>query len=372
MRVLQVIDSLATGGAEMLLAKLHALFLEREIECEYYLLRSEDTELERALLSQGARLYCPLKVSVYSPRHIFALRRHLRAHRYDVIHVHLFPAQLWAAMAAAMAGVTGMLVTTEHNTTNRRRRIWFRALDRWMYAHYQRIACISTATLELLAAWAPQVAERMVVCRNGIDVAEFAAAVPLGKEAAFALAAEVPVVLAVGRLEEQKDHATLLRAISALPGVQVAIAGAGPLLEKLRLLAEELGMAQRVHFLGRRADVKRLLKSADIYAQSSRWEGMSLAALEAMASGAPMVVSDLPGTDEVVGDAALRFPPGEHARLAECIRTLLADKALRQRLSRAAQERAKEFSITETRDGYARLYREMAARAGKRSLPHTL
>jgi glycosyltransferase involved in cell wall biosynthesis len=360
MKVLQVIDSLGMGGAEVLVAQLHARFRERGVECEYYLLRSENSELEKELLAQGARIYAPLRASVYSPRHVLALRAHFNASNYDVVHVHLFPAQLWVAIAVKITNSAAEFITTEHNTTNRRRRKWLRALDRFQYAAYQRVVCVSTITLTNLVHWLPEVSGRVVEVPNGIDVDRFTFAEALDKKEAFSIADEnLPVVLAVGRLEDQKDHETLVRAISAIANVHLAIVGTGVLLGKLSQLAETLGISDRVHFLGRRSDVSRLLKTADIYAQPSRWEGLSMAVLEAMASGSVVVASDVPGLAEVVADAGLLFPAGGHEQLARCLTTLLEDPELRLRLSRAARERAKKFSIAKTRDCYEILYREV-------------
>ncbi len=369
MKVLQVIDSLRMGGAETLIARLHAGFRERGIECEYYLLSSENSELEKGLLDKGARIHAPLRASVYSPRHVLALSAQLRTLEYDVVHVHLFPAQLWAAMAARLTGSAARLITTEHSTANRRRSKLFFALDRFMYTPYQRIACISDAARTNLVQWLPEASNKVVEVPNGIDVDEFAAASALDKKTAFSIADENhPVVISVGRLEEVKNHETLMRAISAIPNVHLAIVGTGPLEGRLRQLADTLGVAERVQFLGRRLDVSRLLKTADIYAQPSRWEGFGIAALEAMASGLPVVVSNVPGLAEVVADAGLQFSPGDHEQLATCLKMLLENFGLRQRLSRAARERAKEFSIAKTRDCYEGLYRELVEEAiGRRA-----
>jgi glycosyltransferase involved in cell wall biosynthesis len=370
MKVLQVIDSLGMGGAEVLVAQLHARFRERGIECEYYLLRSENSELEKGLLAQGARIHAPLKAPVYSPGHVMTLRAHLRASSYDVVHVHLFPAQLWAAIAARLTNSAGKLITTEHSTTNRRRRRWIRALDRFQYAAYRRIVCISAATLTDLVQWLPEVSGKVVEVPNGIDVDRFAFASALDKKEAFSIADEnLPVVLAVGRLEDVKDHESLMRAISAIPNVHLAIVGTGILLGKLSQLAETLGISDRLHFLGARSDVSRLLKTADIYAQPSRWEGLSMAVLEALASGSPIVASNVAGLAEVVADAGLLFPAGDHAQLAICLRRLLEDPELRQRLSRAARERAQAFSIVKTRDCYEKLYRKLVESAIVTEMP---
>jgi glycosyltransferase involved in cell wall biosynthesis len=363
MKILQVIDSLALGGAEVLTASLYAGLLKRGLFCEYYLLRSEQTPLERKLADSGARIHAPLRASVYSPRHLRAFRETLRRFKFDVVHVHLFPAQLWAACGAWAARGATPLITTEHNTENRRRTYWLRGIDRWMYGRYRRIASISPATTKQLVAWLPELQSKIADCPNGIDVETFASASGPGKQALFSVTEDTPVILCVGRLEMVKDHETLLRAMSSIPRAVLALAGDGPLRRPLHALAEQLGIGSRVQFLGKRADVPQLLKAADLYVQPSRWEGLSIAVLEAMAAGKPIVVSDAPSLAEQVEDTALLFPVGDAHQLALRISTLLADPHLRQQLACLAQQRARMFGLERTLDCYERLYRDVARKA---------
>jgi len=365
MKVLQVIDSLALGGAEVLVADMHIGFRERGIECEYYLLRSERTPLEEKLTSQDARIYAPLAVSVYSPLHIWSLQKHLRTFEYDLVHVHLFPAQLWAACGARLAQQSVPLVTTEHDTLNRRRVRWFLGIDRWMYGQYQRIASISPATTGSLIEWLPEVKDKVIECPNGINVDAYASAATADKQSLFSLPQSTPVVLCVARLDPKKDHETLLRAVSLVPGVVLVLAGDGQLSEQLHTLAGELGIASRVRFLGKRMDVPRLLKAVDVYVQPSLWEGFGIAALEAMAAGKPVVASNVPGLAEVIGDAGLLFSIGNAGQLAQHISTLLGDANYRQRLGQAAQKRSWMFSLDKTLDCYEKLYREVAGNVGR-------
>jgi glycosyltransferase involved in cell wall biosynthesis len=360
MRVLQVIDSLALGGAEVLVASMHTGLRERGIECEYYLLRSEETPLEQKVASQGARIHAPLAASVYSPRHVWALQKHLRKFKYDVVHVHLFPAQLWAACAARLSCSRAPLVTTEHSTLNRRRASWFHGIDHWMYRQYQVIASISPATTDYLVAWLPEVRDKVVACANGVDVDAFAMAQTPGKQALFSVSESTPVVFCVGRLEPVKDHETLLRAISLIPEALLVLAGDGPLRGQLDALAEELGIASRVRFLGSRMDVPQILKAADLYVQPSRWDGFGIAALEAMAAGKPVIASNVAGLAEVIGSAGLLFPVGDADQLAQRITMLLGDDALRQHLADSAQQRARTFGLNKTLDCYEKLYRDVA------------
>jgi glycosyltransferase involved in cell wall biosynthesis len=358
-RVLQVIDSLCIGGAEVLVANLHSGFHQRGIECEYYLLRGEQTPLVQKLVHQGTKIYAPVAASVYSPRHIWAMQKHLRAFEYDIVHVHLFPAQLWAACGARLAGKITSLVTTEHSTENRRRKRWYSVPDRWMYEQFQRIASISPATTANLVAWLPELKGKVVECPNGIDVETFKSSSTSDKQALFSVPENISVALCVGRFEQIKDHETLLRAVSMIPEIALVLVGDGPLSRELHALADKLGIASRVQFLGKRMDVPQLLKAADLYVQPSRVDGFGIAALEAMAAGKPIVASNVPGLADVVGNAALLFPAGDAGQLAQRITTLLGDADLCQRLAHSAQQRARTFDLEKTLDCYEQLYKDV-------------
>jgi glycosyltransferase involved in cell wall biosynthesis len=372
MRVLQVIDNLRVGGAETLLSDLVSGLVRRGIECDVYLLQSSGSHLEERFRRMAVPMHVPLETSLYSPRHALALKRHLRRSCCDVVHVHLFPAQLWAALAAGSAAGRVPLVTTEHNSYNRRRRRPFRPLDRWMYGRYARIACISAATRDALVAWLPELAGRSVLCPNGINVDAFDQVVAGNREELFAVPAGSPVIISVGRLETQKDHATAIRALAAIPRAHLAIAGSGFMLGELQSAARSAGVTDRVHFLGLRSDIPRLLKSADVYVQSSRWEGFGIAAVEAMAAGLPVIASRVPGLAEVVADAGCLFEPGDARDLAAKLELVLNDAELRARMRQAGRARAGEFSVAATCDAYEALYRDLVERKAGAPLASSL
>ncbi len=361
MKVLQVINNLAPGGAEGVVRNIILGFKPRGIECALYLLQSTDSHLQHSLRAQGVTLYAPLRASIYSPLHVRPLTAHLRTYSYDIVHVHLFPARLWVALAAKAAKASAPLVTTEHSTYNKRRRLIFRAMDRWIYAQYRSIACISGATKEALVQWLPEVVNKTRICPNGIDVDAFANTPPATKSALFSLPETCPVILSVGRMANPKDPETVIRALSLIQEAHLVLVGSGPMQEDLPRLAQKLGLDQRVHFLGRRTDVPQLMKAVDIFVQSSHWEGFGIAALEAMASGLPVVVTRVPGLAELVGEAGLLFEPGNHHQLAGYLKTLLSSSGLRTRLAEAGNSRAAAFSLEKTLDCYETIFREVLA-----------
>ncbi len=156
------------------------------------------------------------------------------------------------------------------------------------------------------------------------------------------------IVLAVGRLAEQKDFASLIDASRQWPDLDpapvLAIAGEGPLAESLaaRAASRAVSPGAAVRFLGSRADVPTLLAAASVFVLPSRWEGQPLILQEALAAGCPIVASRAGGIPDLTGeDAALLVPPGDVDALAAAVRRVLTDEVLAQRLAAAARERAR-------------------------------
>lgn len=363
MKILQVINNLSIAGAEVLVHNLLLGLTGRGIHCELYLLDPATSPLQDSLVRNGITIHAPQPRRVRSPLHVRALSSHFRKHPYDVIHAHLFPTQLWIALAARSAHLRTPRVTTEHSPYNYRRRLLYRPLDRWMYSQYDAIACVTDDTAKSLVAWAPAMAGKVRTCLNGIYVDRFRTAEPLGR-AALGVPENCPIVLSVGRLVHPKDHATTIRALQRVDAAHLVIVGSGPDLAAHQALARSLGVGARVHFLAARSDIPQVMKSADIFVQSSRFEGFGIAALEAMASGIPVIASRVAGLTELVGDAALLFDSGDDATLAAHLNAALQNPAARADLVLRGSKRADSFNMERTIDAYEALYETVMQSAG--------
>ncbi len=349
MRVLQVIDSLRTGGAEALVRDLVPRFIQRGIDCEVLVLLRSYSFFEAALQDAGVHVADTTVPDVYSPRQILALAKRITG--YSLVHVHLFPAQLWVSLAALRSGCT--LVTTEHNTWTARRHWWFHPVDDWMYSRYRQIACNSEATAAELVRWCPNVKDKVQVIPNGIPVEVFANARPADLTG---LGRGLTKAVFVGRFEAQKDHATLLRALTHAPNVHLFLLGDGPLRNQLERLARDLGVYDRVTFAGFRSDVPQVLKACDIYVHPTTSDGFGIAACEAMAAGLPVIASDVPGLAQVVEGAGVVVPVGDHVGLARELNALTSSAEKRARMSEASRRRARDFSIERTVELYIQMY----------------
>lgn len=365
MRILHIINDLRLAGAERFLADLSPHQKESGLDVSVAPLAPYGSAFENKIKDAGIPLLMPDRPRpIRSPAHIVRLRKLFRD--YDLVHVQLFPAQLWVALAAMTMGKSApILFTTEQNTHNTRRDIpAFRPIDRLMYSRYDHIAAISDGTLDAMVAYLPETASKISVVHNGIDPRRFTdSGSPEERAQLFPqVPATSPLLLCIGRLEPQKDFPNLLRAFAQVPNAHLAIVGIGPLQPELEALAQTLAIQDRVHFLGRRNDIPALLRNVDLYVQASKWEGFGIAAVEAMASGLPLVITDVPGLREVVADAGIHVPSGNPDALAVAINNLLATPAQCETLSHRARERSRAFSIATSADAYKVLYEKVLAK----------
>ena len=159
---------------------------------------------------------------------------------------------------------------------------------------------------------------------------------------------------------EQKDQDTLIRAMVELPdNYSLRIIGDGPRRATLENLVAELGLNERVAFLGVRTDIPDLLRESDVNVLSSHWEGLSLSSIEGMASGRPFIASDVDGLREVVKDAGILFPHGDYKHLAKEIRQLCKNSKYYHEVAEKCKERAKQFDISVMAEKYNETYKSI-------------
>ncbi|MFJ4878996.1 glycosyltransferase [Streptomyces sp. NPDC088745] len=224
-------------------------------------------------------------------------------------------------------------------------RRWERYGARWSTA----ILCVSEA--ERRVGEAAGIVARWSVVRNGVDLGRFGADGGTGGRAAArsrvprlaGLAPAAPLVVCVGRVCRQKGQDVLMRAwpevTRSFPGARLALVGDGPDAAELRGSAPP-----GVLFVGAVTDTRPWLQAADVVVLPSRWEGMALAPLEAMACGTPVVVTDVNGARESLppgSEPHCLVPSQEPPALAAALTALVADRALREDLGRRARDHAR-------------------------------
>ncbi len=358
MRILQVINNLATGGAEKLLLDSIPKYRKLGIEMDLLLLNGKEYPFVSEL-----RKRCDCKIislgegSVYRFKHIFKLKKHLKS--YDLVHVHLFPALYWVAFAKKWFHIKTPLIFTEHNTTNRRRDHWFLSrMDRKLYKMYKSIITISAEVDSNLKAHLDLPDSRFEFIQNGIDVEAIREASPIDPSE-FSLPDGSKIIIQVSSFTDQKDQATVIRAMQHLDAqVHLVLVGTGPTMEQVQSLTKELQLEARVHFLGVRMDVPDLLKMSDVVILSTHYEGLSLSSIEALASGKPFVATRAPGLSEIVEGAGVLFEIGNDRALAEAVQKLLDSEEYYDTISSKGSKRADEYSMDVMIDKHIALYRK--------------
>jgi glycosyltransferase involved in cell wall biosynthesis len=288
---------------------------------------------------------------------VAGLRNRIASWRPGVVHAHGVRAGAFAGLAGTgLAGRRPALVVTVHNAPPAGRR------SRLVYGVLERI-CARRADLVLCAS--EDLAARM---RNlgAAEVEQFDVPAPVAVQPSPAAVAKArddvgaggrPVVLAVGRLTQQKGLDVLIDAAGRWrhrePQPRTVIAGDGPLAAALRA---QMSRAQAdVLLLGHREDVPALLEIADVVVVPSRWEARALILQEAMLSGKPIVATSVGGTPDLVGadgaprtgashdNSAVLIPPDDPAALAAAVTTVLDDPRLAATLPQAATARSAAF-----------------------------
>jgi glycosyltransferase involved in cell wall biosynthesis len=380
---LHIIDALNVGGAQELLVLL-AKYTPPGRRMAVCALQS-NLEIKDRIEAHGVPVY-PLgrkRPSIASPfrflayvlgslRDIARLKKKLGA---DVVHGHLSDAEFLSILAGRATGArkvsitfhTPLLLPERKNTglPNRLRdRLRFWAM-RLIYRRADAVVAVSAETLRVLRDVIGIDSARLVHIPNGVDCdtgASRRAPDELRRE--LGIGPEDEVLLNVGRLAAQKSQIHIIEALAGLsqdhPKLKLLIAGDGPDRGTLRAAIDRLGLGGRAFLLGSRTDMADLLALADVVVVSSLWEGTSLSMMEAMAAGKTLAVTGIPGNRELLEDgvSALMFPPADPPAMAKILDRLLTDRALAERLAKAAQAKARDsFDIQRVVAAYEALWK---------------
>jgi glycosyltransferase involved in cell wall biosynthesis len=341
---------LGRGGAEQLLVSCAAHLDTSRYELDVaYLLPWKDA-LVPQLEAHGATVHCLGQTSGRDLRWVGRLERLLRTRDYDLVHTHMpVPA---AAARLLRPGRKPAFVHTEHNVWSRYHRAtyWANALTYW---RNQAVIAVSDAVgASIEQRWLRRGVSAEVM-HHGIEITDAVcgAADRARARVTLGLPADAFAVGTVGNLTPKKDHRTLLdacaSALSDVPNLRLVVIGSGPLEADLHSYVNERGLADVVLLAGSRGDVPDLLPAFDIFAMSSRYEGLPIALMEAMAAGLPSVLTAVGGIPEMVtnGVEGLLVPAGHSADMAAGITRLARDGQFRAEMAAAAQERGRTFDI---------------------------
>lgn len=321
----------------------------------------EDVEVFPIRLDQPSRILPALR-----------LARILRSRRIDILHSHMFQSSLYASPIGRLCRVPAIF-ETPHVAENWRKG-WLSArfiVDRLIGFFVDHYIAVSRANAEYLGSRKGLPHTKITVIHNGTDLRKFnpsIASAP-GLKASSGWEEGDPLLVVPARLEPQKGHRVLLKAlrrvVQEFPRVRVACMGEGSLRPELEREAEKLGLASSVKFVGFQANAPEWFAASDFIILPSLYEGLPLVAIEALACARTVVASAVDGTPEIIvnGVTGLTVPPGDPLALAEAILELLRSPDLRRNLAHNGRVLVEEnfnrdIQVKKTQDIYLRILRE--------------
>ncbi|KAA6440700.1 glycosyltransferase [Dyadobacter flavalbus] len=365
MRVLVIINDVSQGGGEKLLASSLPFFKKKGIDIALLLLNGKASvpSFLSDIKKAGITIHDLGINSFYNPLCAWKIRTFLTANTFDVVHVHLFPAQYWASLAVSSMMVRPVLIFTEHSNHNKRReKKYLQGIERAAYKPYSAIIAITDSVNTKLVAWIGQ-GEKIHTIHNGVDLTGIADAPKLDRSALRAqlnIPLNARLILMAASFRYPKDQGALIKACAILgKEYHVLLAGEGELKEKTKALAVECGVENQVHYLGFRTDISSLMKTVDLNVLSSSYEGMSGVTLESLAAGVPFLGSDVAGIREIVPDKSFLFVPGDEVDLANKIRPVFQEPGLSEKMATEAVIFVKSFSMENMVDKYILLYKKL-------------
>ena len=362
-RIAFCITDLDVGGAERMFVELVTRLDRRRWEPRVYCLSGAGVLVEK-LTASGISVTCFNAKSLRNLGVIWRLAAELKQFQPAMLQSFLFHANFVGRLAAWWAGVP--IVVCGIRVAERRSRIplW---LDRLTQAFVDHNVCVSQAVAEFSIRDSGLRPAKVSVIPNAVDFSFFANAEAVPRKD-LGLSDSAPLTLFVGRLDPQKAPLVLLEAFARLldrhPDWQLLFVGEGVLRSSMTEWIANHGLERSIRIVGWRPNVPQILKAADVLVLPSLWEGMPNIVLEAMASGLPVVVSRVEGTDELIRDreSGLLVAPGSVAELELGIEAVLTDRDFSSRLAREAQQTALiSFTFESMVAAYEQLYSRLLA-----------
>ncbi len=350
--IVHIIPALRFGGAERLVIDL--INHSDPARFRYTIITFFDDNL---LLAQITRSDVPVivvpKKGKLSPRLFFDLARTFLELKPDIVHTHLFGADVWGAVTAWWLGIP--VVTTEHNMN-----LDEGSVKEWIKRKLHNLSTSYVACSQAVAQYMKQTygtTKPITVIQNGIQLDRFTGLTAISFGATVRL-------LILGRLTEQKGHEIAIRALSLLRNYswKLTIVGDGPELTKIKNQITNSNLSERVSILPALADVPSIIGDADILLVPSKWEGLGVTALEAMAAGRTVIASRTGGLAEVIEDQKTGYLviPNDVSALSQKLQWCFEHPSECKQTGDAAREFSREhFGIERMVKEYENVYEKI-------------
>lgn len=310
-----------------------------------------------------------------SARAVGEVRRIVAEGCYDLVHVHTPIAAVLARFALRDMRSRTKVIYTAHgfHFGCSTKPVWLSP-----FFHAEKLAGCWTDAMAVINQVDFRIAQDHRLCRGGkiystpgigVDVSKFAARLSHAEirpkaRRALGVSDREFMLLMIAEFNPGKRHADLFAAVERLRNLplRVFLAGDGRDFEKQKQVVREMGLADRVHFLGFRSDIPDLIQASDATTLPSAREGLPRSIMESMALGVPVIGTNIRGIEELLADGAgMLFDAGNVSQFTECIRRLATDPELRNACARAGLERIKRFDIERVLECYDLIYSDMLA-----------
>lgn len=355
--ILHVVSSPSSvGGAELMMLQLAK---SAEVSGHHVkivnLFSSNNTMLKKSAEGMGYQ-----EISHKSPLafiiQIRKLRREIKHHQFDLVHLHMFHAGIFFGLVLRSKSIVKLWTFQHGDHTQSSRNFWFRSLEKIAAKKYDLLVSMSPDITKMLQMKFHIDPEKIRLIPNSWSGKPLPRLVPSSNS-----------IVCVAKLRKEKDHQTLFRAFAKLresgQEVDLVIVGDGPELENLRSLASELSISNFIKFEGFSSDIWPYLASAKVFVLTSRTEPFGIVILEAMAAGIPIVSTDATGPSFLIEDQVngLLVPAGDVQGVSDAIGMLLSDESLHRRLANAGIKTADLFPQEKINDSYLDLYQKLAS-----------
>jgi len=304
----QLIWSLEMGGAERVAAGI-ALGMDRNRFDPIIICLNHEGVLAPELVKKGIPVYALNKKAGLDLGMLGRLTALLQKEKVEILHAHLFGAGFWARLAGRRAGVKKVIVH-EHGMQPWRKNVHF-LIDRALASRTDRILFVSQKVLDGYLEKTHIPKEKCVLVPNGVPIYSVNAEERKNLRERLNWKISEKWIVSVGRLSPEKGHADLVQAFAEVsarvPEARLALIGGGPEETHLRNLTRKFGLENKVFFAGLQKDVSGWLSAADLYVQPSRREGLSLAILEAMGAGIPVISTRTGDVEKVINEGVTGF-----------------------------------------------------------------
>lgn len=388
-KIMHVISDLDIGGAQEVVRTLVEYLASKE--CIPIVCTFKDGPLRQDIEHLGieVKVLPPRRYSIVAFPWFIAdmvriwrsLTKLVKKYDADVIQTHLLRTLDFLTLPLQYTTCLGAVLWTFHNVnfelteTHLSKRKWLLKPKRFAHRLLYRLAssmvqgfiAVSDKVKESMVETIGPIQDKITVICNGVDVKRYERPTDKAQvRSQLGLEPDVRLIAVVATLKEQKGHRYLVEAMSTIApqhsDVHALFIGDGRLREELQDQVARLNLAQHVHFLGNRHDVPELLAASDLFVLPSLWEGLAMALLEGMATGLPIVATEVSGTVQalVPNETGILVPPGDATKLAEAIQEILSDPERAQAMGAAARQRVKaKFSADKQAIEHLTLYRQL-------------